>query len=108
MGNKDVGVIEEMNQKISSDLGVEDKTKKKNKYYGKLNKEERIKITRARTAALEKEGSVLDFLNEEIRADEMRDKSQEMVESQQNYEECLEQNKYLNIVFSTYDVDGNY
>ena len=28
MGNKDVGVIEEMNQKISSDLGVEDKTKK--------------------------------------------------------------------------------
>lgn len=108
MGNKDVGVIEEMNQKISSDLGVEDKTKKKNKYYGKLNKEERIKITRARTAALEKEGSVLDFLNEEIRADEMRDKSQEMVESQQNYEECLEQNKYLNIVFSTYDVNGNY
>lgn len=108
--NKKTSVIKEMNQAISQDVGVEVKTsKKRSEYFKKKNEEEVRAITKARAVALGENG-LLDILNkgvcDSISWEQVKERSGALYNY--DYEACLRDNKFINIVFSTYGVDGNY
>lgn len=108
-------VIEQMNQKIGEDLGVEiqieqvgtGKSDSKKKYFQKMNQKEKKNITKARAASVRSGDSILDIMNKELSV-KAADSGEVIAEEKQNYEEILRTNKLITVTFGSYDAKGNY